>query len=676
MASGSDSDIESQRSLSPSVQGPAPTPGYGLDRSPSNSPTTFRNRSPSTGRSRSGSRSGGSQRSNSVASEHSNKSRSQSPASNKSQRSQSAGSATSNRSGASNRSRSGSRSASPGSNKSRSRSGSRVSNRSGSRASNRSGSQASNHSGSRATSRSGSRASNRSGSRASNRSGSQASNRSGSHASNRSQSRASSRSGSRNSKTSNRSRSQESHRSRSSSRNSKASNRSGSGSQRSRSGSKESNRSRSAESNRSKSRSRSHSRGSKSPSQNRNASQDNSRSNSPNLEIDGGSPGSDVVSKRKRSTSQEGEAKKKHRLIDSESENEEQQEPSAAALFGDADDISSEEERDKGEDVERGSEGGRSDADARERLSDVDENERRPLIEEEEEKEPEPEPVPETRIDVEIPKISCDLGRDIHFVKLPNFLSVETRPFDQETYEDEIDEEETLDEEGRARLKLKVENTIRWREDVDKEGNTFKESNARFVRWSDGSLSLHLGSEIFDVYKQPLQGDHNHLFIRQGTGLQGQAVFRTKLSFRPHSTESFTHRKMTLSLADRSQKVSGIKILSQVGVDPDQDRKTLLKKEEEKLRQTVRITKTRKRGEGGTRSHARETFREEDGSDEEGVISLNAIKNKYKSGAAVAQTRGGGIYSSDEEGSDFEARRSRKLDKAKALKDSDSSESE
>lgn len=117
----------------------------------------------------------------------------------------------------------------------------------------------------------------------------------------------------------------------------------------------------------------------------------------------------------------------------------------------------------------------------------------------------EPEPIPETRIDVVIPKITTDLGRDIHFVKLPNFLSVETRPFDQETYEDEIDEEETLDEEGRARLKLKVENTIRWRETFDKEGNVTKESNARFIKWSDGSLSLHLGSEIFDVYKQPLQ---------------------------------------------------------------------------------------------------------------------------------------------------------------------------
>lgn len=59
--------------------------------------------------------------------------------------------------------------------------------------------------------------------------------------------------------------------------------------------------------------------------------------------------------------------------------------------------------------------------------------------------------IPETRIDVDMPKIWTELGKELHFVKLPNFLSVETRPYDHNTYEDEIDEEETLDEEGRAR---------------------------------------------------------------------------------------------------------------------------------------------------------------------------------------------------------------------------------
>ena len=90
-------------------------------------------------------------------------------------------------------------------------------------------------------------------------------------------------------------------------------------------------------------------------------------------------------------------------------------------------------------------------------------------------------------------------------------------------------------------------------------------------------LCCILSSTLTDKKCFPLQGDHNHLFIRQGTGLQGQAVFRTKLTFRPHSTESFTHRKMTLSLADRSQKTSGIKVLSQVGWDPEQNRGQMIK---------------------------------------------------------------------------------------------------
>ena len=45
---------------------------------------------------------------------------------------------------------------------------------------------------------------------------------------------------------------------------------------------------------------------------------------------------------------------------------------------------------------------------------------------------PEPEEeedeVQETRIDVEVPKISTNLGSDIHFVKLPNFLSIGKKP--------------------------------------------------------------------------------------------------------------------------------------------------------------------------------------------------------------------------------------------------------
>lgn len=81
-------------------------------------------------------------------------------------------------------------------------------------------------------------------------------------------------------------------------------------------------------------------------------------------------------------------------------------------------------------------------------------------------------------------------------------------------------------------------------------------------------MSLYLGSEIFDVEKQKVM-DHNHLFIRQGAALQAQTVFTEKLVFRPHSTETMTHRKMTLNMADKSNKTQKVKVIASVGDNPE-----------------------------------------------------------------------------------------------------------
>lgn len=127
--------------------------------------------------------------------------------------------------------------------------------------------------------------------------------------------------------------------------------------------------------------------------------------------------------------------------------------PKENDLFGEADDISSDEDQPKTPRPMSDDEVDRDKSDNDDKRSgdeDEDEDDNEKADGEDKAKEIE-EPIPERRIAVEIPKISVDLGTDLHFVKLPNFLSVETRPYDRETYEDEIDEEETLDEEGRAR---------------------------------------------------------------------------------------------------------------------------------------------------------------------------------------------------------------------------------
>ncbi|EPQ06306.1 RNA polymerase-associated protein LEO1 [Myotis brandtii] len=190
----------------------------------------------------------------------------------------------------------------------------------------------------------------------------------------------------------------------------------------------------------------------------------------------------------------------------------------------------------------------------------------------------EEEPISDTRIEVETPFFRSDLGKELHFVKLPKFLSIEPKPFDPQYYEDEFAAEKVLDEEERTRLKIKVENTMRWRVRRDTEGNEIKESNTRMVKWSDGSMSLHLGSEVFDVYKAPLQGSHSHLFVREDTGLQGQAIFKSKLTFRPHSMDYATHKKMTLPLADRCSRTQKIRILPIAGCDPECQRTEKIKK--------------------------------------------------------------------------------------------------
>ncbi|KAM9713928.1 RNA polymerase-associated protein LEO1-like [Dama dama] len=39
----------------------------------------------------------------------------------------------------------------------------------------------------------------------------------------------------------------------------------------------------------------------------------------------------------------------------------------------------------------------------------------------------EEEPISETKIEVEIPNINSDLGNELYFVKLPKFLSIESK---------------------------------------------------------------------------------------------------------------------------------------------------------------------------------------------------------------------------------------------------------
>jgi RNA polymerase-associated protein LEO1 len=148
-------------------------------------------------------------------------------------------------------------------------------------------------------------------------------------------------------------------------------------------------------------------------------------------------------------------------------------------------------------------------------------------------------------------------------------------------------------------------------------------------------MSLYLGGEIFDVYKSAMHGDHNHLFMKQGNMLHAQSLFKTKLTFRPHSIDSLTHRKMTMSLVESSGRTKKVKILKELERNPENKRLELMKKEEEKLKAASRRQNQQRRMREKAHSKGLSANYLEDNyaSDEdEGAISLSAIKNKFKKG--------------------------------------------
>ena len=147
-------------------------------------------------------------------------------------------------------------------------------------------------------------------------------------------------------------------------------------------------------------------------------------------------------------------------------------------------------------------------------------------------------------------------------LKLPNILSREARPFDPETFADE-----GMDEESNAHLRL--ENVIRWR-DVDGE----RQSNTRLVRWSDGSMTLHVGSEVLSATSQPLgkRGagqEATQLFVRhKGAIFRCHGVLRERLLVQPTSTKSETHKALTKQIAKSHVKERRIKVVT-TAEDPE-----------------------------------------------------------------------------------------------------------
>lgn len=187
--------------------------------------------------------------------------------------------------------------------------------------------------------------------------------------------------------------------------------------------------------------------------------------------------------------------------------------------------------------------------------------------------------------------------------RLPNFLELDSQAFTDQKFlnegKDSMEEEGDEKEGGKSKSTsvFPDHNTIRWRWITGPNGKPVKQSNSRVVCWSDGSKSLQVGSELFDMVfindnqtqntpqpnpksgslsqprpdATPTSQGLTYLFVRQGESqvLESQTSITGQISLRPYSLNSITHRNL---VANRSMNKTYSQRQTQqvvVTVDPE-----------------------------------------------------------------------------------------------------------
>ena len=224
---------------------------------------------------------------------------------------------------------------------------------------------------------------------------------------------------------------------------------------------------------------------------------------------------------------------------------------------------------------------------------------------------------------------------------MPNFVKMDTKPFHPDTYLGPEEEESMQAESVREKsmtIKLKVENTVRWRWIKDTNGcdvcfswtvsnttqlmtNKQRQSNSRIIRWSDGTMSLLLGRELFDITQNidtsagiPRQvaglstsQSQSQLSQSQTSGpksqgltylvaqhkrsqvLQSEAVVTGYMSLRPTGMQSETHRMLVRAVGQKHNKVARLRLAPDPVRDPEVVLKELLKQNAKKSRRKADI---------------------------------------------------------------------------------------
>lgn len=161
-------------------------------------------------------------------------------------------------------------------------------------------------------------------------------------------------------------------------------------------------------------------------------------------------------------------------------------------------------------------------------------------------------------------------------MKLPGFIGSKRTNFEgEDTLRDELIETEFCEYGDLLRARA----TIRNRDGA---------SNSRLNRWSDGTWTLQIGSEHFEVLPQAFGADENNfLFMchQKEECLESIGKLANKLTVRPFMDAQGTHRKY-LALAEATGKgMKKVKVrVATTTADPEKQKRGLVKIQQERIK--------------------------------------------------------------------------------------------
>jgi len=190
----------------------------------------------------------------------------------------------------------------------------------------------------------------------------------------------------------------------------------------------------------------------------------------------------------------------------------------------------------------------------------------------------------------------------LYGAKLPSSLLLQPIPFDPDLYVVDTNPVILKNEAGKPVVAKTTHNAVRWRNSVDDFGDTVRESNSRVVTWSDGSMSLFVGKECYDIVPSDYR-DFRDIYVRQRAEassesfLQCHGVLSKKLAFNPTNIDQWRTDTMNFRKAVQKGVKQGSKLVAntQGFADPEADKRAKELLEEKRAELKEKFTGRNKR---------------------------------------------------------------------------------